>query len=472
LWGCIPPCVFNSPRAFDQTLCNVAGATAITLSATGSGLGWVLNTLPAHGNFGATLPPNLTYTPDGGFTGLDQFTFSVTDSSGCTSNVATVRISVGNVVPTAQDIVGSVVSGVTTNVLMSGSDPDGCPGPLTFQIVTPPVNGSLGTVTGRSVPYTSNVGFIGTDTFTYRTSDSLATSPIATATLTVTVDPTPRKLVLTLQNRVTTSYIHYNLILIAFREDVPVGQEGPYLSFGYVHYPVGTSIGCYSFARDLFLYYHQNGRFSTDITNTGSPLLSAIAPAPSTSTPRADSFFNSREIPVPSVILFHDPVSNVPMPFNAGRNATTINPTLSSITGCGTCTSCAQAGWYYVLSGDIPFGLNPACSIGRNAAASGRYYRVPAEYQNTCCFDCISSSGLVPITDLVTAHWLHNTGVSSGGPLGPGNPGDVRCYEYYLNGVVTYAFTTLGNTSGPSFPPSLVWEVKTRQGIIIHPFFQ
>ena len=67
-------------------------ATAITLSATGSGtLTYAVGTNPAHGTLTGTAP-NLTYTPVTGYSGTDSFTF--TANNGATSNVATVSITV------------------------------------------------------------------------------------------------------------------------------------------------------------------------------------------------------------------------------------------------------------------------------------------------------------------------------------------------------------------------------------------
>jgi len=71
------------------------GAKAITLTGTSprTAVTFTNVTLPAHGTLSG-IPPNLTYTPTGGYTGPDYFTFQVTDNL-TTSVPGTVSIIVG-----------------------------------------------------------------------------------------------------------------------------------------------------------------------------------------------------------------------------------------------------------------------------------------------------------------------------------------------------------------------------------------
>jgi hypothetical protein len=89
--------LFNDvPFAEDQSVETVQDqAVDITLTAiNGYGtLEWHLINLPLNGNITGT-GPNLTYTPDPGFNGLDSFTFYVMDELGATSNTATVSIKI------------------------------------------------------------------------------------------------------------------------------------------------------------------------------------------------------------------------------------------------------------------------------------------------------------------------------------------------------------------------------------------
>jgi hypothetical protein len=61
-------------------------------------LTFTVATNPAHGKIAGTAP-NLTYTPNAGYTGPDSFTFTVKDPYGAVSNAATVSLTVKDTVP-------------------------------------------------------------------------------------------------------------------------------------------------------------------------------------------------------------------------------------------------------------------------------------------------------------------------------------------------------------------------------------
>jgi len=485
LSGCLP--WFNQPPVAPNRFVEVAagGTVAIDCTATdpdgGPGaLTYTLVTAPANGALGGVLP-NVTYTPAGGFTGCDQFTYSASDGA-ATSNVATVRIAVANQSPTANNVtINDVPTGQSTTLTLSASDPGNCPRSPFVNWYTQPANGAVDSPSGLTVRYTPNTDFVGTDTFTYTVSDGVRTSNVATATVNVRIiGPTNRNIYLTLQNAVTDRYIHYHLHLIAFREDVAPGDESRYESFGYRMYTSPQTIGCYTFpatvARPLFYYYHQNGRFRTEITDTSRPLLSGIQSAVSATQPRLDPFFAGRVVPVPSLILFHDPRNTVPSPFDQNRNSHTINSTLANVTNCtASCEICSRASWYYVTATDVPSGFpGLGCTRGRDPSDNSRilrYFRVPAETQDTVCWDCSSAAGnLPPIgVDTSAVHWLHNTAVGQAVWPNPAGSTSLQCFEYYLGSFVTYTFTNAGDTApaGTSPPPSLKWEVRTPSGIVL-----
>lgn len=78
---------------------------------------------------------------------------------------------------------------VATAINLNANDPDG--DTLSFQVVSGPANGLLlGSASSQNRSYTSNPGFLGTDSFTFKASDGVADSNIATVTITV-VDTTP-----------------------------------------------------------------------------------------------------------------------------------------------------------------------------------------------------------------------------------------------------------------------------------------
>ncbi len=103
-WGPIQATSFSvitptddPPVADDQSLSTPVDAPlAITLTATdpeGQALTYAVTGGPSNGSLSGAAP-NLTYTPDGGFSGSDSFTFTANDGTN-TSAPATVSITVG-----------------------------------------------------------------------------------------------------------------------------------------------------------------------------------------------------------------------------------------------------------------------------------------------------------------------------------------------------------------------------------------
>ncbi len=91
---------YNSPKS-------------ITLTATGTGtLTYSIVTLPMHGTLSGTAP-NVTYTPNAGYSGADSFTFKA--NNGVDSNVATVGITVATPTTTLSLATPSPSTGLTTN---------------------------------------------------------------------------------------------------------------------------------------------------------------------------------------------------------------------------------------------------------------------------------------------------------------------------------------------------------------------
>lgn len=133
---------------------------------------------------------NVTYAPGLLFTGVDSFSYTISDGQGGTAT-APVSVTVNqaqNTPPVANADSASTAFGIaaTINVLANDSDANG--DPLGVVAVT---NGSKGTVVnnGISVTYTPNAGASGSDLFTYTVADGRGGS--ATGTVTVTIGPAP-----------------------------------------------------------------------------------------------------------------------------------------------------------------------------------------------------------------------------------------------------------------------------------------
>ncbi|RVT39914.1 Ig-like domain-containing protein, partial [Sphingobium algorifonticola] len=157
----------------------------------------VLQSGPSNGVLTLNANGSFTYTPNANFTGTDSFTYRATDGVS-PGNLATVTIDVDpqNDAPIANANSYNVVAGTTltvpdgaTDILANDIDPDG--DPLTALLVAAPVNGTLSLNPNGSFTYTPNVGYIGADSFTYRASDGVAESGIATVSIAVASDNTP-----------------------------------------------------------------------------------------------------------------------------------------------------------------------------------------------------------------------------------------------------------------------------------------
>jgi len=189
--------------------------TALNIVLTGSDVDGDLLTYsvvsgPTKGSLSGTAP-ELTYTPDADFNGSDSFTFRAHDGS-VNSPTATVSITVNpvNDAPQANDDSYSLVADTTLNVAapgVLGNDNDVDLDQLTAAVEMPPTNGSLTLNTNGSFDYTPNTGFTGVDSFTYKASDGVAASNVATVSLTVNSDLPPVLLYFSLTNSATLSGI-------------------------------------------------------------------------------------------------------------------------------------------------------------------------------------------------------------------------------------------------------------------------
>ncbi len=160
----------------------------VTTSASGGAV--VLN---ADGSF--------VYTPTAGFNGIDTFIYQATDGQ-LVSNPATVTLSVGpNAAPVAENDnnprhrtapgVPLTVNPVDS-VLQNDSDSDGPSLSVVAGVTTTANGGSVTLNADGSFVYTPAAGFTGlTDTFTYRATDGIVTSNLATVTITVSGNAPP-----------------------------------------------------------------------------------------------------------------------------------------------------------------------------------------------------------------------------------------------------------------------------------------
>ena len=168
-----------APGVLGNDLDLLGSTTAVLMSGT------------AHGTVVLAPDGSYTYGPDAGFVGTDQFGYR---DSGLLTNTTTVTITVTNAAPVAVDDSYTATTGVTLNVAapgVLGNDHDADGDTITATLVDGGGNGSLSLASNGSFTFTSGGSFSGTRTFTYRVSDGIATSSIATVSIDVTPAATP-----------------------------------------------------------------------------------------------------------------------------------------------------------------------------------------------------------------------------------------------------------------------------------------
>ncbi|MEZ4705582.1 MAG: Ig-like domain-containing protein [Caldilineaceae bacterium] len=176
----------RAPLANDQNVSTtVDAALPITLTgadADGDVLSYVIVSQPDNGALSGTAP-NLTYTPNAGFTGSDSFTFVVNDGL-VDSTAATVNIAVNpvNSAPVANGQNVSTDEDMALAITLTATDADN--DVLAYSIVTPPTHGTLGGL-AHTLVYTPDGDFNGSDTFTFKANDGQVDSVVATITITV-----------------------------------------------------------------------------------------------------------------------------------------------------------------------------------------------------------------------------------------------------------------------------------------------
>jgi len=185
--------VNTPPVAADLTV-NVDENTTLDARVTatdadGDPLSYAVVSGPLHGTLDLAVDGGFSYTPASGFYGADSFTFKAGDGTD-DSNTATVTISVAmvNAAPVAVDdsLTTEVDMAAVADVLANDTDADG--DALSITIAGGPAHGTA-EVTGTSITYTPNPGYIGADEFLYEVSDGFASAGAAVA---VTVTP-PRE---------------------------------------------------------------------------------------------------------------------------------------------------------------------------------------------------------------------------------------------------------------------------------------
>ncbi len=171
-------------------------------------------TYPLHGVL-TGIAPNLTYTPNPNYTGIDHFSYEVCDGIHY-SNEATITINVQpvNDTPVAANSNVTVVEDTPTPLTLMGADVDG--DALTYTVLTQPAHGTV-SGTGASLTYTPNLNYTGPDSFTFKVNDGTVDSN--TATVSITCTPVNDAPVASSQNVIVNEDASVGIVLVATDPD-------------------------------------------------------------------------------------------------------------------------------------------------------------------------------------------------------------------------------------------------------------
>jgi VCBS repeat-containing protein len=165
------------------------GVLANDIDAEGDGLSAAMVEGPTNGTVALAADGSFVYTPAIGFAGTDSFTYQASDGTNL-SNIATVTIEVGsldNTRPAASNDSYTAQADTTLDVLpdegvlADDSDPDG--DPITAELFSNPLHGTVTLAEDGSFSYTPNAGFVGLDSFVYWVFDGELHSALAAVTI-------------------------------------------------------------------------------------------------------------------------------------------------------------------------------------------------------------------------------------------------------------------------------------------------
>lgn len=139
---------------------------------------------PAHGKTVINGGMSVTYTPDANWSGVDVFTYSISNGTHTASATVVVNVAAVNDAPIAKPDSASTTKNTAKviNVLENDKDVDG--NALTVIVATQPSHGTATVGADKRITYTPAANYTGADSFTYLITDGSLT---ATAKVSVTV---------------------------------------------------------------------------------------------------------------------------------------------------------------------------------------------------------------------------------------------------------------------------------------------
>ncbi|MBA7535684.1 hypothetical protein ES705_27942 [subsurface metagenome] len=157
--------------------------TLVGIDPDGDSLAYSIVTKPSNGILSGT-EPNMSYTPNTNFNGLDSFTFRVGDGTlNSIPGTVSLLVNPADDPPIANGNNVTVTEDLVSHIMLTGSDPDG--DPLTYSVLRTPNHGKL-SGTAPNLIYTPDPNFSWLDSFTFRVNDGKADSVPATVMISVT----------------------------------------------------------------------------------------------------------------------------------------------------------------------------------------------------------------------------------------------------------------------------------------------
>ena len=157
-----------------------ADGDVLTVTSAGAAL---------HGTTVLGANGSITYTPAANYNGPDSFTYGLSDNQGGVSTgTVTLTVTPVNDAPVAANDAYSAAEDAPLTIPapgVLGNDSDLDLDPLSAVVVTPPAHGVLTLNADGSFTYTPAANYDGGDSFTYRASDGVAQSGLATVTISV-----------------------------------------------------------------------------------------------------------------------------------------------------------------------------------------------------------------------------------------------------------------------------------------------
>ncbi|QAA32623.1 hypothetical protein C1I91_13800 [Clostridium manihotivorum] len=182
-----PPMAVDDLKAINQDNSVVIDILGNDVDVDKDQLSVIAVSQPQHGKAVINEDGTITYTPNAGYTGTEDFTYTISDGHNGTSTAhITIRVNAIPVIPSFYKEV-NVNSELRDKVIASDADIEDV---LTFAKASNPSHGSVVVNPDGSYVYTPDTDYVGYDTFTIKVSDDHGGTAISTINIRINSIPT------------------------------------------------------------------------------------------------------------------------------------------------------------------------------------------------------------------------------------------------------------------------------------------